>query len=205
MCVFTEEPGRGCTHGHVGPHHARSRVDVYQFRRQRLARLIHSSFSFPLTGRALCLLCSIYSGGICLCHTDVNVYTWWTLGWVFTVWKRCVRFWMCGDSFAYLLSSLGMWDPSQALAIGFLKPGARFTCLIVVCLSCQAPAASLLGSRLQVPADVEKRNVVVVFIKHVNDFLKNIFNCNQIFQKCTFSELKYNKIKWKVKSNFKNH
>lgn len=32
-------------------------------------------FHSPRQSQALSLLCSIYSGGICLCHTDVNVYT----------------------------------------------------------------------------------------------------------------------------------
>lgn len=42
--------GRGCTHGHVCPRQARLGVDVYQFRSQRLAPVIHSSVSSPLTG-----------------------------------------------------------------------------------------------------------------------------------------------------------
>lgn len=56
------------------PRQARSGVDVYQLRSGPLAPLIHSSCSSPLTGQALSLLATIYSDGICLCHTDVNVY-----------------------------------------------------------------------------------------------------------------------------------
>lgn len=49
-------------------------------------------------GRALSRLCSIYSGGICLCHSDVNVYTPWTLvDFLQSEWRRA-RFWMCRDS-----------------------------------------------------------------------------------------------------------
>ncbi len=51
-----------------------------------------------------------------------------------------------------LLSSLGMRDLSQTLV---LKHGARFTCLIVGLFVVPNLAASLLGSRLQMPADVE--------------------------------------------------
>lgn len=74
MLMFTEETGRGGTHGHICPHQARSGVDVYQLSSGRLAPLIRSSCSFPLAGPALSLLSTIYSDGICLCHTDVNVY-----------------------------------------------------------------------------------------------------------------------------------
>lgn len=74
MSMFTEETGRGGTPGHVCPRQARSGVDVYQLRSGPLAPLIHSSCSSPLTGQALSLLATIYSDGICLCHTDVNVY-----------------------------------------------------------------------------------------------------------------------------------
>lgn len=61
-------------------------VDVHQFRSRWLARVIHSSFSFPLTGPELCLFSAVFTaGGICLCHTDVNVYTRWTLAGLFFI------------------------------------------------------------------------------------------------------------------------
>lgn len=50
MSMFTEEPGRGGTHGHICPHQTRSGGDVYQFRSRRVAPLVHSSCWFPLTG-----------------------------------------------------------------------------------------------------------------------------------------------------------
>lgn len=61
-----------CTHGHGGPRKARSRLDVHQFWSQRI-----------------CLF-SLMTMEICLGHSDVNVYTWWTLAWF--LWSKiCVH------------------------------------------------------------------------------------------------------------------
>lgn len=101
----------GGTRGHVCPHQACSRVDVYQIRSWQLTRSSIPHFHYPWQARALSLLCTIYSGGICLCHTDVNVYTWWTSAEFLTVRKKEVHnFEMRGDSLdSFTVIIRGMW------------------------------------------------------------------------------------------------
>lgn len=160
MSVFTEETGRVCTHGHVSPHQARSRVDVYQFRSQRLAQIIHSSFSFPLTDPgSVSSLQYLQRWNLFMSHRCKCLYL-MNAGWVFTVQekkkkKKMVHSFDCVEIVLLnLLSSLGMRDLSQKLAIGF-KAWCQVYMFNSGLFVVPNPAASLLGARLQMPTDVE--------------------------------------------------
>lgn len=71
MSVFREETAWGCTGGHVKP------VWEWTSVRNRSHDSSISHFHSLWQARVLSLLCTIYSAGMCLCHADVNVYSWW--------------------------------------------------------------------------------------------------------------------------------
>lgn len=127
-CVWNVSVYRGCTHGHVCAHRARSSLDIYQIR----SRPMHDS-SIPHSHclwqeRALSVLRTIYSAGVCLCHADVNVYLWWMPAdflqsqKMCTVWDVHIQFCLIPCHYP----ECKMWDRH-------LDHGAKFTCFITLC------------------------------------------------------------------------
>lgn len=145
--------GEGALTDTSPPHQPPSGVDGYQFRSQRLAQLVHSSFSFCPTGSVSSPLYlqrrNLFMSHRCKCLYSMNA------GWVFTVQKKTVH---TGEFVEIvllnLLSSLGMWDLSQTLAVGF-KAWCQVCMFNSGVFVVPHPAVSLLRSRLQMPADAE--------------------------------------------------